>query len=277
VRATFAAHGSSVRCPLHRYLARCLKTANQTCGLAFHASPFQGIAPSRGRTGSSACPALLLPIHLHFTVLTSAYPRHYPRPWLLEESLPVRHTVGTCSGLSRSGRTGLLRSQFSLFASVGRCSPPGFSTVQTGHWFRMPVSYPVPFGSSVSASCAGLKLRWLHHTFAYAAHRCLLNGIPGVRLPGSAFYPRFRPLRTNRRPGGYAVTPAPGGRGFHPHEEPSYKADALRLAREPRLSFSQRIARNALQCAATLVRLPVLGNHHTRGVRTGPSHLYRDL
>jgi len=50
------------------------------------------------------------------------------------------------------GHWGLLRSQFPLFASVGRCSPPGFSTVQTGHWFRMPVSYPVPFGSSASAS-----------------------------------------------------------------------------------------------------------------------------
>ena len=36
--------------------------------------------------------------HLHLTVLTSAYPGHDPRPWLLEESCPVRHAVGTCSG-----------------------------------------------------------------------------------------------------------------------------------------------------------------------------------
>src|ERR671922_932477 len=35
---------------------------------------------------------------VHLTVLTSAYPRRYPRPWLLEESLPVRLVVGTCSG-----------------------------------------------------------------------------------------------------------------------------------------------------------------------------------
>src|ERR1043166_5037238 len=63
-----------------------------------------------------------------------------------------------------------------------------------------------------------------HHTFACAVHRCLLDGIPGERLPGSAVYPRFRPLRTSRGPGGYAVTPAPGGRGLHPHGEPSYKA-----------------------------------------------------
>ena len=65
-------------------------------------------------------------------------------------------------------------------------------------------------------------LRWFmvtmaQYTFAFAAHRCLLDGIPGLRLPGSAVYPRFRPLRTSRRPGGYAVTPALGGRGLHSH------------------------------------------------------------
>ena len=74
-----------------------------------------------------------------------------------------------------------------------------------------------PFGSSASASCAGWLSRWLNHTFALAAHRCLLDGIPGLRLPGSAVYPRFRPLRTSRRSGGYAVTPALGERGLHSH------------------------------------------------------------
>src|SRR5256886_8115252 len=72
------------------------------------------------------------------------------------------------------------------------------------------------------------------HTFADAAHRCLLDGIPGLRLPGSAVYPRFRPLRTSRRPGGYAGTPAPGGRDLHPHEQLSYKA--LSFAIYPRTS-----------------------------------------
>ena len=72
-------------------------------------------------------------------------------------------------------------------------------------------------------------LRWFAFTmaqctFAYAARRCLLDGIPGMRLPGSAVYPRFRPLRTGRRPGGYAVTPAPGGRDLHPHGKLSYTA-----------------------------------------------------
>ena len=34
---------------------------------------------------------------MHLTVLTSAYPRRYPRPLLLEESFPARLAVGTCS------------------------------------------------------------------------------------------------------------------------------------------------------------------------------------
>src|SRR5262245_38975439 len=76
-------------------------------------------------------------------------------------------------------------------------------------------------------------------TFACAVHRCLLDGIPGVRLPGSAVYPRFRPLRTSRRPGGYAVTPAPGGRDLHPHGKLSYKVDTY-LAVYPEASASFR-------------------------------------
>src|SRR5919204_521554 len=81
--------------------------------------------------------------------------------------------------------------------------------------------------------------RWLIHTFACAAHRCLLDGIPGLRLPGSAVYPRFRLLRTSRRPGGYAVTPAPGGRDLHPHGKLSYKVNNY-LAVYPEASASFR-------------------------------------
>ena len=95
---------------------------------------------------------------------TSAYPEHYPWPWLLRASFsPIAsgwHLLREVTDLIE-GHWGLLRSQFPLFASVGRCSPPGFSTVQTGHWFRMPVSYPVPFGSSASASW-----RWFEITMA---------------------------------------------------------------------------------------------------------------
>jgi hypothetical protein len=126
---------------------------------------------------------------------------------------PERYCGRTSTGWSAAG-TGcaFLRSQLPWIASVGRCAPPGFSAVQTGPCRRLPAPYPVPFGSSASASCAGARARWLNHTFAGAAPRCLRDGIPGVRLPGAAVYPRCKPLRTSRRPGGDAVTPAPGGR-----------------------------------------------------------------
>src|SRR5262244_4502008 len=87
-------------------------------------------------------------------------------------------------------------------------------------------------------------LRWFAFTmaqctFACAARRCLRDGIPGMRLPGSAVYPRFRPLRTSRRPGGYAVTPAPGGRDLHPHGELSYEV-RIHLAVCPEVPSSFR-------------------------------------
>src|SRR5262249_43231490 len=63
--------------------------------------------------------------HVHLTVRTSAYPRHYPRPSLLAGSLTTRHAVGTCSCPSMRARVALRRSQFPWLASVGRCSPPG--------------------------------------------------------------------------------------------------------------------------------------------------------
>jgi hypothetical protein len=118
----------------------------------------------------------------------------------------------------------LLRSQFPFLASVGRCSPPGFSAVHTGQYRGLPAPYPVPCWLQRVSLLRWFAFTMALYTFADAAHRCLLDGIPGLRLPGSAVYPRFRPLRTSRRPGGYAVTPAPGGRGLHPHGELSYKA-----------------------------------------------------
>src|SRR2546426_6027025 len=220
---TFAAHGSSVMRPLLQVSVWLSQTAQTTCDLTFRASPLRGIAPSRVHVGSSAFLALLLLI-----TCTSPSSRQRilgitPGLGFLRNPSPYAMRLAPAPVVSRRGRTGLLRSQFPWFASVGRCSPPGLSAVQTGQYRRLPAPYPVPFGSSASASCAGSRSRWLNHTFAYAARRCLLDGIPGVRLPGSAVYPRFRPLRTSRGPGGYAVTPAPGGRDSHPHGKLSYK------------------------------------------------------
>ena len=60
MRATFAAHGSSVMCPLSEVSVWLSPTAQRTCDLTFRASPLRGIAPSRVHVGSSAFLALLL-------------------------------------------------------------------------------------------------------------------------------------------------------------------------------------------------------------------------
>jgi len=79
---------------------------------------------------------------------TSAYPGHYPRPWLLRASSSHVaygwHLLREVTGLPE-GHVGLLRSQFPLLASLGRCSPPGLSAVRTGQYRRLPAPYPVSF------------------------------------------------------------------------------------------------------------------------------------
>ena len=207
-----------------RHLSGCRHTAVETCDLTFRASPLRDIAPSRYGVGSSACAALLPPI-----TCTSPPARQHIRGitlglGFLGDPLPMGIRLAPAHDRRMRARIRLLRSQFPWLASVGRCFPPGFLAVQTGQYCRLPAPYPVPFWLQRVSLLRWVVLTMAHHTFACAAHRCLLDGIPGVRLPGSAVSPRFRPLRTSRGSGGYAVTPAPGGRDLHPHGELSYKA-----------------------------------------------------
>src|SRR5262245_27032356 len=65
--------------------------------------------------------------------------------------------------------------------------------------------------------------------------------------------------------------------GLPPSGKLSYKADTLRLAREPGLSFSQRIARNPLQHPAAALRLSVLVGAHASSVGAAASGLHPDL
>ena len=61
----------------------------------------------------------------------------------------------------------LRRSQWPWLASVGRCSPPGFSAVQAGQCLRLPVPYPVPFWLQRIS-----LFRWVKVTMA-SPHLCL--------------------------------------------------------------------------------------------------------
>jgi hypothetical protein len=179
---------------------------------------------------------------LQHTGPTAASPGYDSRPVLLRASCSPAASGwrllrrGTCAP---EGCWRVLRSQCPWLTSVGRCSPPGVSAVQTGQYRGRPAPDPVPLGSSASAAGAGSRSRWRHHPCADAARSCLRDGIPGVRLPGAAVYPRFRPLRASRRPGGYAGTPAPGGRDAHPHGQLSYKVHTY-LAVYPEASASFR-------------------------------------
>ena len=85
-------------------------------------------------------------------------------------------------------------------------------------------------------------LRWFtitmaQHVFACAAHRFLLDGISGLRLPDTAVYPRFSLLRTSRKAGGYACTSAPEGWGLHPHEDGVARLCSLAACLEVCTSF----------------------------------------
>src|SRR5919198_3200786 len=85
-------------------------------------------------------------------------------------------------------------------------------------------------------------LRWVtitmaQHVFACATHRFLLDGLSGLRLPDTAVYPRFSPLRTSRETGGYACTSAPEGWGLHPHEDGVTRPYGLAACPEVLTSF----------------------------------------
>jgi len=189
----------------------------------------------------------------------SAYPGRSPGLWLLRASFAPGacrwHRLGEVTPSRRATGGSAVPSSHGLpledgaVHRVGRqCRPV------SGTGCRRLLLCHV--GSSVSASGAGCRARWRNHPFAGAVHGCLRDGIPGVRLPGSAVAPRFRPLRARRRPGGEAVTPAPGGRGLHPHA-------ALRSKVHHHLAVSpEAVASCYVNLQEKKKTLPVSGTSH---------------
>ena len=131
--------------------------------------------------GRSLCIGALPLTHnltLQHTGPTSAYPGHYPWPLLLRaSSSPAASGWYLLCGVTRltEGYWGLLRSPSPLLEPLGRRYPPGFLTVPTGQSDGCQRRILCHFGSSASASCAGLQSRWLNHVFAFAAPRFLLS------------------------------------------------------------------------------------------------------
>jgi hypothetical protein len=197
-----------------------MTTTIRACDLRFHASPLQGIAPSRRSVGLALLQrySLRSPAHHRPDVSLS---RALPLAFASSSILPTdRHPVGTYSArLGAESHQRVTPFPISIARTLRVTLSTGFGDGAHGSVRWLPASYPVPFGSSVSASCAGSLSRWLNHVFASAAHRFLLDGVSGLRLPDTAVYPRCSPLRTSREAGGYAYTSAPEGRGLHPHED----------------------------------------------------------
>jgi hypothetical protein len=54
--------------------------------------------------------------------------------------------------------------------------------VHAGQWLRLPAPYPMPFWLQRVSLLRWVMVTMAQHTFACAAHRCLLDGIPGVRI-----------------------------------------------------------------------------------------------
>ena len=143
------------------------------CDLWFHASPCQDIAPS--------CIAWVRALLQPYSLRSPA--QHRPDvslSWALPQafassSILLPSGIRLAPPLYTESLWGLLRSPPPLFEPLGRRYPPGFVTVPTGQSYGCPRRILCHFGSSVSASSAGLQSRWLNHVFACAAHRFLLG------------------------------------------------------------------------------------------------------
>ena len=154
-------------------------TTSGACDLRFDACPSRGIAPSRHSVGLALLQRYSFRSLAHdrphvslSEVLPSAFascgiPPDTPSGWHLLP-LPRESTYQVIPF-----PVAILRIRRAVFSTgfLWQCMPV------SGFGCRRPIL--CRFGSSASASCAGSRSRWLNHTFACAAHRCLLDGIPG--------------------------------------------------------------------------------------------------
>src|SRR5712691_4423088 len=138
-----------------------LHTAVGTCDLMVHASPLRDIAPSRQSAGSSASPALLHPIT--YTSPSARQPIRGVTPGLCFLRDPSRHAIRLAPTHAEHESTCRVTPFPVPMVRIRR------TVFSTGFlWQCMPVSgfgcrrlLLCPFGSSVSASCAGSWSRWL--------------------------------------------------------------------------------------------------------------------
>jgi hypothetical protein len=152
---------------------------------------------------------------LHTTAPTSAYPGHYPRPWLLGRSLLMtRHTVDhllakTCRPTRADLR--LLRSRWALVchrrAVLSAGSTPGCIPRE-----REPVTQgPCPFGPSLSARFGWSVLTTVPEHVRVPTPSDLARRIPQSGSASSCCAPLASPMPpgVRRRHEGGAISHAP--------------------------------------------------------------------
>jgi hypothetical protein len=128
------------------------------------------------------------------TVLASAYPRHYPRPLLLEESLPsiacglVACSVAWGSGSESAGWV----TSFRLFVwRIRRAKlSTGFCGCEPWSASHPPGPYPLPFWSSLLVH-VGLSPITMVQFVRVPTHRYLLAGVAQLDSELTRFSSRF--------------------------------------------------------------------------------------
>jgi hypothetical protein len=125
-----------------------MTTTIRTCGLRFHASPFQDNAPSRHSVGLALMQlySLRSPAHHRPDVsLSWALPQAFASSGIL---LPCR--IRLAPTLCTEGRWGVTPFPLSIVRTLRATLSTGFRDGAHGSVRWLPASYPVPFGSSVS-------------------------------------------------------------------------------------------------------------------------------
>jgi hypothetical protein len=149
--------------------------------------PFAGHRSLMRGMGSRASPALLPPV-------TSTSPARRPPILGVAPGLgffgpppPQQPPVGTSS--MTEGYRGVTPFPLSIARTLRVTLSTGFGDAADGAVRGLPMSSPVPFGSSVAASCAGSRSRWLNTSSLALPRGPCETGFPDGGFPIPPFTP----------------------------------------------------------------------------------------
>ena len=154
---------------------------------------------------------------------TSAYPRCYPRRWLLAGSFPVRLAVGTYSDLKTQFREhvqGYFVPDSRLVMEVGWQTLPGFMWGECQARRNMPAQNPVPFWLQRHSLFRWFNITTVSLPSCSYPYPSVLAASPEQAASLSAFIPASR-IDDQSLPWGMGLSPSPGAVGITPTPESS--------------------------------------------------------